>query len=215
MFKLTQLIDFAKGADRGEALRLLNAAGNAPGVVRADILPTHEGVYHGGDVIWHVQFADEAAWRGWTGVQRAKLAALPGVIHVESVAYAGKPQGMRRPDLVNGAYRVALWCGSHNPTPERTAAFDTDVLAMPRHVGKILNWQLSRVVEASGKRQWTHIWEQEYQEISGLHVDYMNHPFHWGFVDRWFETQDDGWLIDPYVCHTYADLPASIMAAAG
>ena len=54
-------------------------------------------------------------------------------------------------------------------------------LLMPSHIGAIRNWCLSR---AHGSRKgWTHVWEQDFAELSGLTDDYMNHPIHWSVVD--------------------------------
>ena len=212
MFKLTQLIDFKPGADRAPALAALEAAGQSPKVSRAAILPTHQGVYNGGDLIWHVQFKDAKAWRAWKKEQQVRLKKLPGVKHIESVAYEGGPQGRPAKGLKNGIYRVALFCANHNATPRRVAAFGEDTARMPRYIKRIRNWQLSRVTESSGRRPWTHVWEQEYEDIGGLQHAYMMHPHHWGHIDRWFDPECQDWLIDTYLCHTYADLPSSVMA---
>ena len=211
MFKLTQLIDFAAGADRAPALAALADAGKAKQVVQAACLPTHEGVYNGGHLIWHVQFADEPSWRQWTREQKGRLGELPGVIHIEHAAYQAGPLRITRPGLANGVYRVALFCAKHNVTPERVAQYDRETMEMGHYIKKIRNWQCSRVLEASGNRPWTHVWEQEYDDISGLQGAYMLHPHHWAHIDRWYDPECTDWLIDPYLCHTYADLPASVM----
>lgn len=215
MFKLTQLIDIAEGFDWQPVTASLESAGAADGVVRAAILPTHKGVYNGGNLIWHVQFADEKAWRDWAKAQKQRLASLPGVSHVESVAYQAGPSQATRPGLTNGIYRVALFCANHKATPDRIEAFGRDTFMMGHYIKKIRNWQVSRVLESSGVRPWTHVWEQEYDDITGLQHAYMLHPHHWGHIDRWFDPECQDWLIDTYLCHTYADLPASVMAPKG
>jgi hypothetical protein len=212
MFKLTQLIDFAPGADRQATLTSLREAGAAPQVAKVALLPTREGVYNGGDLIWHVQFAEEKAWRDWAKAQKERLAALPNVTHVESVAYEGGPQRATSPGLTNGVYRVALFCANHKATPQRLEAFGKDTFMMGHYIKKIRNWQISRVLDSSGVRPWTHVWEQEYADIAGLQHAYMLHPHHWGHIDRWFDPECQDWLIDTYLCHTFADLPLSVLA---
>ena len=211
MFKLTQLIDIAEGADWKPVTAALEAAGKAAGVANAAVLPTHKGVYNGGNLIWHVQFADEMAWRAWAKANKAP-ATLPGVTHVESVAYQGGPIGVKSPGLKNGVYRVALFCANVKATPDRIEAFGKDTFMMGHYIAKIRNWQVSAVLESSGVRPWTHVWEQEYDDISGLQGAYMLHPHHWAHIDRWFNPEcGDEWLIDTYLCHTFADLPSSVM----
>ena len=76
---------------------------------------------------------------------------------------------------------------------------------MGLYIPTIVNWQVSRVLEASGARPWTHVWEQEYEDISGLHGAYMLHPHHWGYIDRWYDPECTDYMIDTHLCHTFAD----------
>ncbi len=50
---------------------------------------------------------------------------------------------------------------------------------MPRFVPTIQAWQLSRVDEAIGTTQWTHVFEQEFTDVDGLMGPYLMHPVHW------------------------------------
>jgi hypothetical protein len=84
---------------------------------------------------------------------------------------------------------------------------------MPRHVRSIRRWQLSTPLEATGSRAWTHVWEQEYDDLAGLHGPYMLHPCHWGEVDRWFDPEDPEWLIDPLLCHSFCETDAAVITA--
>jgi hypothetical protein len=110
MFKLTKLITAAEGADRSTLEAALNDAAKASGVVRAMLNPTLPGVYNGGDYIWHLQFADEAAYRSWQGnAGKALDAALadPSLVKLaESAAYEGGRSGSKPEGLDKGAYRT-------------------------------------------------------------------------------------------------------------
>ena len=80
-----------------------------------------------------------------------------------------------------------------------------------RYIAAIRNWRLSRVESSQGG--WTHCWEQEYQDLSGLQHDYMHHPFHWANVDGWFDAEDPKCIVEPALLHVFYEIESSILAA--
>jgi len=202
-------------AQRGETLRALHEAARAAKAVATLMEPTSAGSWNGGDVIWRAVYRDEAHCRevesGASFRQAASILADPARVRlVEHVAFDGGVRGGA--SVRRGAYRVALFCANRNPTDARLACFRDETLAMPRHVRSIRRWQLSQPRTASGSRAWTHVWEQEYDELAGLAGTYMLHPYHWAHVDRWFDPEDPDWLIDPVLCHAFCaiDAPAIV-----
>jgi hypothetical protein len=216
MFKLTKLITAAEGADRSILEAALNEAAKAQGVVRSMLNPTLPGVYNGGDYIWHLQFADEAAYRGWQGdAGKALDAALadPSLVRLaESAAYEGGRSGSKPEGLNKGAYRTLFLSANTAPNEEAVTKFDAETYMMGVYIHTIKNWQVSRVKEAGGSRPWTHVWEQEYEDISGLHGAYMLHPHHWGHIDRWYDPECTDYMIDTFLCHTFCNFDGSMIA---
>jgi hypothetical protein len=221
MFKLTKLITAAEGADRAKLEAALNGAAKAPSVVRSMLNPTMPGVYNGGDYIWHLQFADEAAYRAWLADAnggKATDAALNDKAQVklaESAAYEGGRSGSKPGRLNKGAYRTLFLSVNKAPNPEAVALFDAETYEMGTYIHTIKNWQVSRVKEAGGSRPWTHVWEQEYEDISGLHGAYMLHPHHWGHIDRWYDPECPDFMIDTFLCHTFCPFDGSMIAPKG
>jgi hypothetical protein len=222
MFKLTKLITLA--ADAGDAGRAkltaaLNAAAKPGGAVARSMLqPTLPGVYNGGDYIWHVQFADEAAYGAWKAdAERGKavealLADTTLVGHVDSVAYEGGRTGTKLGAPDKGCYRVALFSVFKEVRPGAIAQYDAETYEMGNYINSIKSWQVSHVKESSGARPWTHVWEQEYDDLSGLQGAYMLHPHHWGHVDRWYDPECTDWMIDNHLCHTFCSFDGSVIA---
>src|SRR4051812_18381311 len=93
MFKLTKLITLHADADGAAVAHALRTAGQRH-AARALLAPTLPGVYNGGDFIWHLQFADESAYRAAidSAAWRRDVAVLAGA-HVESAAYGGGRHG--------------------------------------------------------------------------------------------------------------------------
>jgi hypothetical protein len=213
MFKLTKLITAAPGADRDALTAALAEAGAAPEVVRAMLRPTLPGVYNGGDYIWHLQFPDEPAYRAWQAAADGAESLLcdpKRVAHVDSVAYEGGRSGSKG-ELARGAYRTLLLSVDRAPSEDAIARFDFETYEMGLYIPSIVNWQVSRVTEAGGARSWTHVWEQEYADIGGLHGAYMLHPHHWGHIDRWYDPECPDYMIDTHLCHTFCDFEGAVI----
>ena len=218
MFSSLRLVTLARDAPedaRAATTRTLRDAASATGAIASVFQPTTPGSWNGGDVIWRAVYRDEAHCReaeaGASFRPAASLLADPArVSHVEYVAFEGGMHGGT--SVRRGVYRVALFCANRNPTAERLNRFRDETLAMPRHVRTIRRWQLSPARAASGSRMWTHVWEQEYEELAGLAGTYMLHPFHWSHVDRWFDPEDPDWLIDPVLCHAFCTIDAPAIA---
>ena len=221
MFKLTKLITAAEGADRSKLEAALNSAANATGVVRSMLNPTYPNVYNGGDYIWHLQFNEEAAYRAWQadpagGKAIDAVIADPSQVKLaESAAYEGGRSGSKPGGLNKGAYRTLFLSVNKAPNQAAIDKFDAETYMMGVYIHTIKNWQVSHVKEASGSRPWTHIWEQEYEDISGLHGAYMLHPHHWGHIDRWYDPECTDFMIDTFLCHTFCNFDGSMIAPKG
>ncbi len=218
MFKRTTLITAAPGADRAMLTGALTASGTIAPVARAMLEPTLPGVFNGGDYIWHLQFGDEAAYRAWQadpagGKAADAVLANPALAaHVDVVAYYGGRSGSKG-ELARGAYRTLLLSVNRAPGEDAIDRFDFETYEMGLYIPTIVNWQVSRVTEASGARPWTHVWEQEYADIGGLHGTYMLHPHHWGHIDRWYDPECPDFMIDTNLCHGFCDFEGPVIHA--
>lgn len=221
MFKLTKLITAAEGADRSKLETALNGTAKANGVVRSMLNPTLPNVYNGGDYIWHLQFNDEAAYNAWKAdpaggkAADAVIADKSQVKLAESAAYEGGRSGSKPGAPAKGCYRTLFLSANQAPNEAAVKKFDAETYMMGEYIHTIKNWQVSRVKEASGSRPWTHIWEQEYEDLSGLLGAYMLHPHHWAHIDRWYDPECTDYMIDTFLCHTFCNFDGSMIAPKG
>ena len=218
MYNLLLVIRFADALDAAEreaAAGLLKEASAAlPGLQRALCAPTLPHVYNGGDLLLRLGFEDRQAchaalaapaWRAAATL----LADASKVAGLERVGYgAGRAGGV--PDAP-GVYRVALFAATRAATPERLAAFAADTEAMPFAITAIQSWRLAQAQDVVGARPWSHVWEQEYRDLQGLHGSYMRHPAHWARVERWFDPEQPEHLVDPCLVHTFCALDRSVL----
>ncbi|MBT8766072.1 Dabb family protein [Metapseudomonas boanensis] len=140
----------------------------------------------------------------------ASLEELPGVARVDRLSHIRIGGGERAPGLVAGVLRTLLLRVRPEAPAHQVEALERDLLAMPGYMRGIRNWQLGRVTSTS---HWSHVWQQEFAEEGDLHGEYLLHPFHWGWVDRWFDPAFPEWTVEA-ICHAFCPLPASVLAPA-
>jgi hypothetical protein len=94
------------------------------------------------------------------------------------------------------------------------AEFESDLMAMPDHITTIESWALSRVDRAERPSRWTHAWEQEYATVEGLTGEYLLNPYHWAHVDRWFDAEMPGAIVEPRLAHVFRWSDAAVLGTA-
>ena len=216
MLKLTELVTFAEGGVEAERMAvraaLAQAAAARPGILRTLFEPTLPGHHHGGDLLCHLQFEDHAALEGWRA-DAAPILCRASVVHVDSAAYSSGTGATRSPGLRSGIYRSLLFCVDPGAPAGSVAELEAQLRDMPNHVPEIRNWSLSRVAQAGGSLPWTHVWEQEFDDLAGLQGPYMAHACHWALVDRWFDPEAPERIVQPALCHSFCAIANSIMAS--
>ena len=216
MTRWTQLIHLPAGTKADDVKAALDrAVAASPMVARHLLEPMLPGSRGGGDLLWHLQFRDEAARQEcirqshWRGEVTALLRSMPCV---DSAVYEPGRGGVHQPGIANGVYRTLLLKIEDGTPAETTARFERELAAMPDYIDTIRNWTLSRVSEGGGQLPWTHVWEQEYATLEGLTGLYMMHPYHWGFVDRWFDPEMAGRIVAIPKCHVFCRFHASVLS---
>ncbi|WP_306306847.1 hypothetical protein [Nocardia brevicatena] len=115
MYKVTRLLHLADPADKAMATatisRIVKAA-EASAAIRGLVEPTLPGVRNGGDLIVHLQFADDRQWARSRAVLDDAMSGSP-IRHVDSVEYIGGTHadgraGCRRSTHPPTVYRTLL-----------------------------------------------------------------------------------------------------------
>lgn len=201
---VTRLVDVAE-SERSRVLTTLRDAAQRSGALRAVVEPTLAGSRNGGDILVHLRFSCENDW------QNSDFdAALtdPAITQVNGVTYQGTPN--RRG--TGTVYRALLLRIPAEVEAETVASFERELAMMPRYVSTIAAWQLSRVEQAMGSTDWTHVFEQEFTDVDGLMGPYLMHPIHWAVVDRWFDPETTDVIVRDRVCHSFCELPAPVLS---
>ncbi|BBT15309.1 hypothetical protein WP8S17C03_13580 [Metapseudomonas otitidis] len=140
----------------------------------------------------------------------ALLGRLPGIAHFERLPYQRIGGGLREPGLEGGIWRTLLLRVRQQATVAQREALERDLLRMPDYILGIRNWQLARV---STPGRWTHVWQQEFTCADDLLGEYLAHPYHWAWVDRWFDPDCPDWAVDA-IAHAYCPQQTSLLGRA-
>jgi hypothetical protein len=162
-----------------------------------------EGSWGAGDFTLDLSFVSDA----YQASTAASLAQLPALARVDRLAYRRIGGGQRAVGLQNGIWRTLLLRVRPGRDPQLVAALEQDLLRMPAYIQSIGNWQLSRVCSDSC---WTHVWQQEFASVEGLLGEYLTHPFHWGWVDRWFDPEFPEWTVEA-IAHAFCAQTTSLL----
>ena len=215
--RTTALLRLAAGAGAAERARVEALARSLPqrarGCLRSEIGANLPGSIHGGDHTLDLVFdgAEPAArWCEAAATDRGAHEAFEGLVaRIDAVHYALLEGGLDAPQIASPLKRTLLLRVEPGAPPERVARFERELAAMPDHVLAIRNWHFARVEDP--RAHWTHVWAQDFESLDGLHGDYMVHPYHWAYVDRWFDPESTERLVALDFAHVFCTLPKSVL----
>jgi len=190
------------------------------GLLALQVAPTKSVAHRAGQLMVLTAFRDADAFEAAAADPYVTDALRPllerRASHVEVVRYSPATRDVRAPGLTGGIQRTLLFHVDSTADPAEVGAFERSLAAMPHYIDAIRNSSLSRVDEVWGctGRPWTHVWEQEFETLDGLTGDYMNHPYHWAWVDTWFDPQAPNFIVDTTLVHAMCDLDRSLLALA-
>ncbi len=219
MFNLLNVLELDPSMSRDAQdalLAMLNGArAHIPAIKSSQAGRTLPRDLNGGQMLWRLAFASEQDYRGclssnsWRMTTEAFVAQRTTLI--DSIAYrvdyADASVGRQR----EGIWRCLVMSVETHAPPGDIRQLERDLLLMPQYVSSIRNWALGQVVWSQGRRSWTHVWEQEFDDVSGLEGEYMVHPIHWGLVDAWYDPECPQRIVDPFLIHAAVGISQAVI----
>jgi hypothetical protein len=208
MIRQVALIEIARGAapDASASLErvLRESAPRLPGVRRSQLGRHLPGSVGGGDYTWDV-WLDEGAAPLETLLAAEPLRAASAACGARFDAVRFRPQLGRiaEPRIRQPIKRTLLLRVLPQTARARVLQFDADMRGMPDHIPAIRNWAYHHADPALHPTSWTHVWEQEYRSVEGLRDDYMLSPYHWGFIDLYFDLESGAQIVDKRLAHVF------------
>lgn len=96
----------------------------------------------------------------------------------------------------------------------RIPEFEAEHVAMADNVREIGAWGLNRFAWDDGPKRFTHIWEQEFDSKDAFVGPYMNTPYHWAGVDRFYDAEMPSYIVDPYLVQFVCDIDGAVLPSA-
>lgn len=221
MFNMLHVIHFDSALSNDvpdQLVALLAARGESLPCVRASSVGrTLPRALNGGQLMWRVAFASEGEYWNCVSSNEWRSEIRPvldsdRVSSVDSVAYRVDFSNAQSGRDRDGLWRCLVFSVEADASAGDVRQLERDLLLMPQHVSVIRNWALGRVVTAHGRRRWSHVWEQEFDDAQGLEGEYMTHPIHWGLVDGWFDPESPQRIVDPFLIHAAFAIREAIIA---
>jgi hypothetical protein len=197
MYSVTRLLDVVTG-ERDRVLAVARFAATRTGARNCLVEPTLPGSRNGGDILIHLRFDHPQEWHSATDCFADALRD-PAITRINGASYLGTPT--RHGD--GTVYRTLLFRVLPQTRADAVARLDDELRSMTRFIPAIRAWQLSRVDDAIGDSQWTHVFEQEFSGVDGLTGAYLMHPIHWALVDRWFDPECPDVIVRDRLCHSF------------
>ncbi len=151
------------------------------------------------DLVWDLTLPDGAAPHDIPAVsellQQAPVRAELDVVPLQVVA--SRPDPFSGPRIKRALQiRVRKGVGA-----AELATFEGSLCGMPPRIPAIRGWALSRTDPAVAGG-FTHCWEQEFAE-EGQFRPYMAHSYHWTGVERWFDPEIPGCIVEELAHYIY------------
>jgi Stress responsive A/B Barrel Domain len=165
-----------------------------------------------GHIVWRMESNTEAAALDVSldPVWSSHVLPLLDGVQMTTVGYRIMRSSVRQAG--EGIWRALVFRVIPAGFPDGAAALESQLLLMPKYVPAIRSWALSPVSFDEGPKHFTHVWEQEFDDVSGLTEDYMVHPIHWGLVDTWFDAESPNYVVDPLLIQVVARINQTIMS---
>ena len=201
-------IDDARHA--GIERAVARACEEVEGVRRSHLGRHFPGAVGGGQYTWDVLF-DGGDPGALVRAPSLESLAADGGLRPDTVAFEPRHVDVPEPGIRDFVKRTLFLRVLPGTPPEVVERFERDMLGMPRHIGAILNWALSRTDTALCPTGWTHVWEQEFRDSAGLERDYMLSPYHWGLIDGWFDPECPQRIVDTRLAHVWCPAAETIL----
>ena len=91
--------------------------------------------------------------------------------------------------------RVMFYRVSENAGDAQKSELEDLLLQLPKHVSGITNWALNEVTLTMRPDTWSHVWELEFADDSGL-KQYSDDPFHLDVVAPFFRPDSPKRIVD-------------------
>ena len=206
MFNAVFSVTLAEGANAEQYVADAKAAAEAVSpVFLADMVL--EPPMPGGNFFCEVGFADQAAYEeakggeAW-GALTALMNDSASVANCEFIAFGEGTLTLQEKEK-STCHRVLFFSIREGADPAMVEKMEAHMNDMCAHVPGLRNCKFAPVVESSGTDEWAYAYECDFDEPMTFLGKYMSTPFHFLYIDKFFEPACGEWVANPNLCTPY------------
>ncbi|WP_139651882.1 Dabb family protein [Raoultibacter phocaeensis] len=209
MFSAVFMATFAEGIDSGARESFDAEVKSAAGAITDVNLaaPVLEPPMPGGDYFCELGFRDQAAFEQAKAAE--SWATLYGLFENESivagfeyVAYGDGTLTLQETS-VSKCHRVLIFSLLDDADPDMVAKMEANMNGMTDHVPGLKNCTFAKIAESAGSDSWAYAYECDFDEPGSFLGKYMTTPYHFCYIDKFFEPACDEWIVNPNLCTPY------------
>lgn len=209
MFSAVFMITLAEGLDDAKKAEFAGSLASLAQAISPVYLaePTLEPPMPGGDYFCELGFKDEAAYAAakltqeWQALQ-SLLDDTQTVGRYEFVAY-GEGDFRFQETEHSTCHRVLIFSLIEDADPKMIEKMEAFTCGMVDFVPGLRNCKLAKVIESTGSFDWAYAFECDFDEPGSFLGKYMTTPYHFTYVDKFFEPACNEWIVDPGLCTPY------------
>lgn len=154
----------------------------------------------GGNFFCEVGFADEKAFEEAKGADTWKaLKELMNdkdrVANCEYIAFGDGSLTLQEKEK-STCHRVLFYSIREDADPAMVEKMESVMNDMCDHVPGLRNCKFAKVIESEGTDQWAYAYECDFDEPMSFLTKYMSTPFHFLYIDKFFEPACGEWVVN-------------------
>ncbi|MEG0374161.1 MAG: Dabb family protein [Raoultibacter sp.] len=209
MFSAVYMVTFAEKANDAAKKEFATAMQNAANAITPTNLAanTLTPPMPGGDYFCELGFKDQNEYdqvkeQGLLTNLESLLADKSVVDYFEFVAFGEGILTLQEKKFSN-CHRVLIFSLLDDADPAMVAKMESSMNGMTNFVPGLKNCKLSKVVESSGTNSWDYAYECDFDEPTSLLGKYMTTPYHFCYIDKFFEPACNEWIVDTNLATPY------------
>ena len=209
MFSAVFMATFAEGID-STAKESFDADVTSAANAITDVnlaAPVLEPPMPGGDYFCELGFPDQAAYEQAKSEETWKsLYALfensPMLSGFEYVAYGDGTLTLQE-KTISKCHRILIFSLLEDADPVMVAKMEANMNGMTEHVPGLKNCKFAKIVESAGSDSWAYAYECDFDEPGSFLGKYMTTPYHFCYIDKFFEPACNEWIVNTNLCTPY------------
>lgn len=217
MFNAVYLIKYAELSEEQKNAYVAKAAELCAAISPVNLVsPMLPGSVPAHDLYVEVAFKDQAEFEAAKASDAWKeLAAIADdtaqTATYEYVAY-GEALNEFESDRATICHRLLIFSLNDGADPALVEKMERTIVKFPDYVPQIANARFAKIIETKGTNNWDYAFDVEYEKIEDYFGWYLGTPYHWSYIDRFFEPTASDFIIEPHLCSVYCAQPESLLA---